>query len=307
MIKRTISIANPSFLKKKDKQLVIEFSELGKESASIPIEDIGILILDHYQISVTHSLLQALNENNAVIISCNQQHMPFGLMLPMFSHHAYTERIHSQLAASVPSKKNLWKQTIEAKIGNQAAVLEWIGLDSKRLRFAQTEVKSGDSGNIEGQAAAYYWKSIFSNDVFFTRHREGDAPNNLLNYGYAILRAVIARALVGSGLFLTVGIHHRNKYNPYCLADDIMEPYRPFVDQLVYVLMKRYTDIEELTTDIKKDLLKIPTLDVQINGETSPLMIAAGRTSASIIQYFEGSTKKAVYPEINCDGKFQPI
>ena len=160
------------------------------------------------------------------------------------------------------------------------------------------EVKSGDSDNLEGRAAAYYWRNLFPDILGFTRDRNGLPPNNLLNYGYAILRAVVARALVGSGLLPTLGIHHHNRYNAYCLADDIMEPYRPYVDALVCRLVSDGHITEELTTELKHELLQIPTLDVVINGKRSPLMVAVGQTTASLYRCFSGEQRKIAYPEM---------
>jgi CRISPR-associated protein Cas1 len=158
------------------------------------------------------------------------------------------------------------------------------------------DVKSGDSDNLEGRAAAYYWKNIFPHIQGFTRGREGVPPNNLLNYGYAILRAVVARALVASGLLPTLGIHHHNRYNAYCLADDIMEPYRPFVDKLVVEMVNSGENIENLSGEIKAKLLQIPVLDVRINGQRSPLMIAIGQTTASLAKCYLSESRKIIYP-----------
>jgi len=214
----------------------------------------------------------------------------------MFSHHAFTEKFQAQLEASQPLKKNLWQQTVIAKIGNQSALLGKEGVDVKKMAFYITEVKSGDPGNVEGRAAAFYWDNLFGSKMFL-RYRFGEPPNNLLNYGYAVLRAIIARSLVASGLFPSIGIHHRNKYNPYCLADDIMEPYRPFVDSLVLSIAKDNPELEELTPAIKKQLLQIPVIDIVIDGKSSPLMVGCQRTTASLAACFEGSSRKILYPE----------
>lgn len=161
-----------------------------------------------------------------------------------------------------------------------------------------SDVKSGDSDNFEARAAAYYWKNMFPSIPDFTRDRDGCPPNNLLNYGYAILRAVVARSLVSSGLLPTLGIHHHNRYNAYCLADDIMEPYRPYVDKLVIDLVDNGINITSITKEIKQSLLTIPVLDVFISGQRSPLMIAVGQTTASVYRCFSGESRKIVYPEM---------
>lgn len=308
MIKRTLCFSNPAYLSLKNGQLVIKLPEVEKNDdlpetfkaeavKTIPIEDVGVVVLDHRQITVTQALLGALLDNNCAVIICDARHLPTGLLLPLEGNTLQSERFNDQIEASLPLKKQLWQQTVQAKIHNQASVL-------KRLRQTEVgnmsawkkDVRSGDPDNLEGRAAVYYWKNLFPDIDGFLRDRDGKAPNNLLNYGYAILRAVIARALVASGMLPTFGIHHHNRYNAYCLADDIMEPYRPYVDELVvnYTLRNGYP--EELTTDVKSTMLSIPVLDVVINGQRSPLMIAATQTTASLYKCFSGELRKIVYP-----------
>lgn len=296
MIKKTLYFENPCYLRKKDKQLVVEYPDIEKVSRKIPIEDIGMIVLDNQQITLSHALIVELMDNNAAIVSTDSKHLPYGLMLPMSQHHAFTEKMYAQLESSEPLRKNLWQQTVVAKISNQATLLQRQDIDIKNMRYWATQVKSGDPDNYEARAAAYYWENLFEQYDTFRRHRHGDAPNNLLNYGYAILRAIVARALVGSGLFTALGIHHKNKYNPYCLADDIMEPYRPYVDALVLELIKECPEIDELTTPVKAKLLGIATVDVQIDRQSSPLMVGVQRTTASLRKCFEGETRKIIYP-----------
>ena len=297
MIKRTLYFGNPCYLKKNQEQLVVEYKD--DENKTIPIEDIGVVVLDNPQVTITTALLMALMDNNAAIITTNRQHLPEGLLLPMSQHHAFTEKVRTQFEASEPLRKNLWQQTIVAKIKNQASLLKSYGLVVDNMDYWVTQVKSGDPDNYEGRAAAFYWKNIFTDNQNFKRGRFEDAPNNLLNYGYAILRAVIARNLVASGMMTFRGIHHKNKYNPYCLADDIMEPYRPFVDRVVLDICEEDIEIEELNTELKRKLLILPAMDVFIDGQKSPLMIASQRTTASLMQCFEGVTRKIIYPEMN--------
>jgi CRISPR-associated protein Cas1 len=299
MIKRTLYFGNPCYLKKKAEQLQVDFPEAEKDSKSVPIEDIGVVVLDNPQITISQGLLAALSENNAIIINCNFKHLPFSMMLPTAVHNAYTEKLRYQLKASVPLKKNLWQQTVVAKINNQGALLELLGINAARMYYLAGIVKSGDLENCEGRAAAYYWKALFDDYEAFKRHRYGEPPNNLLNYGYAILRGVVARSLVASGLLTAIGIHHRNKYNPYCLADDIMEPYRPLVDGLVLKIAFEEDDLEELTPMLKRKLLQIPAMDIKINGQNSPLMVGMQRTTASLMQCFEGESRKLIYPEFS--------
>jgi len=297
MIKRTLYFSNPCRLSKKDDQLRVEYPER-EEIKSVPVEDIGLIVLDNPRITFTHALLMSLTENNAAILSCNWQHLPEALMLPMTGHHAFTEKARCQLDASVPLMKNLWQQSITAKILNQASLLDEIGVDTENMHYWAGKVRSGDPDNLEGRAAAYYWKNVFMHMEEFRRNRYGEPPNNLLNYGYAVLRAVVARSLVASGMITFYGIHHKNKYNVHCLADDIMEPYRPFVDWVVLDIISEISDISELNPDVKKRLLVIPAMDVMIEAQKSPLMIAAQRTTAALMKCFEGESRKMVYPEL---------
>ena len=223
--------------------------------------------------------------------------MPQGLMLPLEGNTTQSERYTAQIEASLPLKKQLWQQTVQAKITNQATVLQTVrNLSVRNMQKWANEVKSGDIENLEGRASAFYWKNIFPEIDGFTRGREGLPPNNLLNYGYAILRAVVARALVASGLLPTLGIHHHNKYNAYCLADDIMEPYRPFVDKLVVEVIDSGMNYQKLSKEIKVKFLNIPVGDVMINGQRSPLMIAAGQTASSLAKCYLGEIRKISYP-----------
>ena len=196
-------------------------------------------------------------------------------------------------------RKQLWQHTIRQKILNQAALLKKQGRKTENMKYWAEQVKSGDTENHEGRAAAYYWGELFDSALNFRRDPDGSAPNSLLNYGYAILRATVARSLVGSGLLPTFGIHHHNRYNAYCLADDIMEPYRPYIDQLVLELMKNSECLDELTKEHKAKLLQIPVLDVMINNHRSPLMIATQQSAASLAKCFIGELRKIEYPEMS--------
>ena len=311
MIKRTLYFGNPAYLSLRNKQLVVkipevetnaELSEIIRNDAvtTLPIEDIGVVVLDNKRITITTGVMDALLANNCALITCDDRSLPVGLLLPLCGNTTQSERFRHQIKASLPLKKQLWQQTVQCKISNQAAVLQ----ACREVRFDcmhvwAKDVRSGDSDNLEGRAAAYYWKHLFGQHIEgFTRDREGIPPNNLLNYGYAILRAIIARALVSSGLLPTLGIHHHNRYNAYCLADDIMEPYRPYVDEHVFRLVQcKGLPTAELTRDWKAELLSIPTLDVVIGGKRCPLMVAATQTTASLYKCFSGEQRKVVYPE----------
>ena len=295
MIKRTLFFGNPAYLSTKNEQLVVTYPDKEQETKTAAIEDIGVIVLEHQQITITNGLLEKLTNNNVAVITCDQQHLPIGLLMPLSGNTLQTERFKNQINASLPLKKNLWQQTISAKILNQAGLLKEKGIETKNMEYWAKSVTSGDTQNHEARAAAYYWQNLIKVENF-NRQQKGMPPNNLLNYGYAILRGITARALVSSGMLPTLGIFHRNKYNAYCLADDIMEPYRPFVDLIVCHIMETEDDISELTVNIKKELLSIPTLDVMIDGNKSPLMVAMSRTTNSLHECFEGSSRKILYP-----------
>lgn len=310
MIKRTLYFGNPSYLSLKNDQLVLKLPEVENNATvpegfkqaherTFPIEDLGVVILDHKQITITQALISALLANNCAIITCDSRRMPCGLFLPLEGNTLQEERFAEQINASLPLKKQLWQQTVAQKIANQAAVLSSFTETEvgNMLQWAKN-VRSGDSDNLEARAAAYYWAHLFPDIPGFTRGREGDYPNNFLNYGYAILRAVVARALVATGLLPTFGIHHRNRYNAYCLADDVMEPYRPFVDQKVLELMSTFPEEMELSKAVKAELLQIPTMEVRINGVRSPLMIAVSTSVTSLQKCYAGQSKRLIYPEL---------
>lgn len=313
MIKRTLYFGNPAYLKTNNEQLVVETSPQPPSTAqeqevqtiptaistkTIPIEDIGLLILDHSQITITQSVIAKLLANNTAVITCDHSHHPTGMMLNLDGNTLQSQKFQAQTDATVPLKKQLWQQTVISKIENQAALLKIQREENKLLIHYAKEVKSGDSENHEAKAAAYYWKRVFPSILEFRRERFGPPPNNLLNYGYAILRAMVARSLVASGLLPTLGIHHRNQYNAYCLADDIMEPYRPYVDMVVYQIIRNNGKFLEMTPSMKKELLQIPAMDVRIDGEKSPMMNAVQRTTASLAKCFEGAARKLLYPEL---------
>lgn len=300
MIKKILYFGNPAYLSLRLEQLVIKTQRQEDDGESltktIPIEDVGVVVLDHRQITITQGVMEKLLENNCAVITCDSRHLPVGLLLPLVGNTVQNERFRSQIDSSLPLRKQLWQQTIQAKIANQAAVLEYSTSRRHGNMLAWvSQVKSGDSDNVEARAATYYWKTIFPERPDFLRGQFEDEPNGLFNYGYAILRAVVARSLVMSGLLPTLGIHHHNRYNAYCLADDIMEPYRPYVDRLVLDIIAEDGTLS-LTQSAKLRLLSIPVLDVEIDGHTSPLMVAVSTTTASLAKCFGGDLRKIVYP-----------
>ena len=293
MLKRTLYIGNPAYLKLKDNQLQVIDPETKEVKGSAPVEDMAFLVLDHYQVTISHQLIVALQGNNVAMVSCDAYHLPHGLMLPMSGHVEHSERLKHQLNVSEPLRKQLWKQTVEAKISQQMLLLKKLRKNYEPMADYMNNVKSGDSTNMEGSAAQYYWKQLFEN---FTREREGDAPNNFLNFGYAVLRSIVARAIVGTGLNPTLGIFHRNKYNAYCLADDLMEPYRPYVDELVVNLMMLPSRPQELTREVKSELLKIATCDVVMMQKLRPLMVAVSSTTSSLYKCYTSQQRVIRYP-----------
>ena len=295
MLKRTILLENKTTVSTKNLQIVIqtEFRE-----SSIPAEDIGYLVIDHPQVFVSIPAMNLLIDNNAAIVVCGNNHLPNGMFLNLNSHHIQQEVFRNQMEASLPLKKQLWQQTAMEKIRNQGLLLERITGEKNSFDFIMSKVLSGDTSNMEGVAANMYWKTFFEHcDIKVKRERFGNFPNNFLNYGYAILRAATARSLSGSGLLNTLGIHHRNKYNAYALADDMMEPYRPLVDEKVFELIAK-SDEQELTTSTKAEFLKILTQTVYFNEEKSPLMIGLQRSASSLQQCFMGEKKKINYPKL---------
>jgi len=298
MVKRTLYFGNPAYLRLANEQLVIELPDT-KETKSAPIEDLGVVILDHQQVTISTGAMAKLLEHNVALVTCDMKtHHPVGLFLNLNGHTLQSAKFKAQIDASLPLKKQLWQQTIVAKISNQAQMLAIRQADYKTLVNYAREVKSGDSEGHEAKAAAYYWKRVFPMDPGFRRDRYGPAPNHLLNYGYAILRAIVARSLVGSGLMPTLGIFHRNQYNAYCLADDIMEPYRPFVDRAVCRVVDEHGLYPDLTPEFKRTMLSVPQLDVKLDDCLHPLMTAVQRTTASLARCFEGEEKRIVYPQM---------
>jgi CRISPR-associated protein Cas1 len=301
MIRRTLFFSQPAYLSLKDEQLLARLPD--QTEHTFPVEDLGYLVLEHPQITLTHGLLARLQHSKTAVVVCDTSRMPCGQFLPYASNNESQKHTLAQIKAGSSLKKNLWQQTVLAKISNQASLLESKGLDAARLRELAKKVRSGDKDNAEAQAARYYWQALaplLGKFEPFLRDRYGLPPNNLLNYGYAILRAVVARGLAGSGLLPVLGIFHSNKYNAFGLADDIMEPFRPMVDKLVLDLVAQAQEPlpQELDKELKKPFLALPAMDVGIDGDTSPLMVGLQRTSASLVRCYLGEARKVVFPTL---------
>lgn len=293
MIKRVLCFENPARLSLKLAQMVVELQDV---THTLPIEDIGVVILDHKQITITHALIDVLLANNVAIVTSNDKHLPVGLMLPLDGNTLQSERFRAQIDASEPLKKQMWQQTVVAKILGQAHILGTQHIEHNNMLKWAKDVRSGDTDNMEARAAAFYWRNMFEKDSFI-RDPQGLPPNNLLNYGYSIVRAMMARALVGAGLLPTLGIHHHSRYDAYCLADDIMEPYRPFVDKKVLEMWKKGDITSDISSEQKRQLLGVTTMDVNISGHRSPMMLAIQSTAQSVQKCYSGEARKIIYPD----------
>lgn len=294
-MKRSIILSKPCHLSIKDSQLVIELKP-DKQVHTRHLEDFGLIILEHPQITLTHGVLQALAQNNVILVSCDAKHMPASMSWPMDVHHTHGQRAKAQLESPLPVRKQLWKQTVTAKILNQAKVLDILKLESRPLVRWAAEVKSGDSTNREGLAAKHYFSQLFGKG--WIRDPDGQAPNPMLNYAYTILRAAMARAIVGAGLLPILGIHHHNKYNSYPLADDLMEPYRPFADLLVKDFVDQGLETSILNPEIKRHIFTLLESDTNYNGTRSPLQVSMENVCANAARCFNGETKRIDYPTL---------
>ena len=291
MVKRTLLFTNPCRLSMKNAQLVVENHETA-EIKTVPIEDIGVVLIENQMVTFTIPAMNAMVENNCAVIFCDGKHMPVSMLMNLDSNSVQSETYRFQVEASQPLKKNLWKQVVEAKIRNQSSLLRELGKDGDVLKPYYSNVKSGDVDNREGIAARVYWDMLF--DGSFQRDRDGEGPNALLNYGYAILRAGMARAIMGSGLFPAFALFHKNRYNAFPLADDLMEPYRPYVDQIVYSL---YQDgVMTLNASSKQALLRLLFIDTVFKDITRPLELGLTMTSASLVKCLKGEQKQLVFP-----------
>lgn len=287
-------LTSPVSLSLKDKQILITFKD-NNDTVTRPIEDIGFVIIENPQVSISVPLLNELADNNVSVVFCDKKMMPKTMLMTLEGNTTQQESYKYQIDASAPMKKNIWKQLVESKIRNQALFLNKVGKNGDVLKPYYMNVKSGDTDNREGAAAREYWGHIFEDG--FRREREGLPPNNLLNYGYTILRAAVARALISSGLYPAFGVFHRNRYNAFPLADDVMEPYRPFVDEIVYHLY--YDDmVKELDNHSKGKLLRVLFSDVKMGKVIRPLENALSLTTASLLKMFKGEIDKLSLPMI---------
>ncbi len=292
MLKRTLVFSNPISLSLKNCQLVLAFKDDPDNKMTIPIEDIGVVIIENQQVSITIPLMNALVEGNVQVVVCNDRGMPSAMLQSFEGNNLQGENLRNQMDVGEVMKKQLWKQIVEAKIRNQAALLDKLGQDGNILKQYYQNVKSGDTDNKEGIAARRYFSELFGES--FLRDRTLPGINVLLNYGYTILRAATARALVSSGLLPAIGIFHHNRSNAFPLADDMMEPYRPYVDEIVYDLAMQGK--LELTKDVKAELIQVLYADTLFSKVTRPLSVGLTLTSSSLSKCFAKEQSKLSLP-----------
>ena len=293
MIKRIIDISEPAYLYLKQKQLCVEKDK--ELVAQVPVEDLGFLILQHAGIVVTQALITACQKNNVALIFCDEKRLPYSMLQPISDGHTLHNRIlRDQIETKLTTKKRLWQQIVQQKIINQSQTLAQVGRNNQILKRLATKVKSGDPENVEAQAAQVYWKLLFGSAFRRNPHQSG--VNHLLNYGYAIIRAMIARAVVGSGLHPALGLHHRNQYNGLCLADDLMEPFRPWVDYQVYQFCQTVSD-PEINQVSKQHILRLISASVAWQGNTMPLMVASHYFCAELKRALSDSKIKLKFPD----------
>lgn len=294
MLKRTLYITSPARLSMKDRQLVCVNKDDELDVKSAPIEDLGCIIVENQRVSITIPLMNALAKNNTAVVFCDGNTMPTSILTSLDANATQSEMHRAQRNASEPLKKSIWKQVIVSKIRNQASLLDKLGKDGSVLKPYYSNVRSGDSDNREGAAARIYWRLLFGED--FSRNRDGSSPNNLLNYGYSVLRAATVRALLGSGLSPGESIFHRNRYNAMPLADDLMEPFRPYVDEIVYSLFT--SGASNLTTEVKTKLAGVLVADTIIGQMMHPLEIGLTWSASSLGKVFLGEKKLVSLPKL---------
>ena len=292
MIKRIIDISEPAYLHIKHQQLLIDKEE--ETVGRVPIEDLGVLILQHPAIVITQKVIIACQQNKVAIVFCDERHLPYSVILPVSDGHTLHQKVmRMQVSVKLPVTKRIWKQVVQQKIIEQQKTLFLVGTDTAVLGRLAAKVKSGDVENHEAQAAQHYWPRLFGKS--FRRDYEAAGVNALLNYGYAVVRALVARAIVAGGLHPAIGIHHHNQYNALCLVDDLMEPFRPWVDWLVYQMWMKNKETE-IGEDTKRNILALLSDSVQMNKKTMPMMVACHYLIADFKRCLDGTLESIKYP-----------
>ena len=296
MLRKTVEFSTPGTrLSVKHSQLVVDRPNLPR--ATLPIEDLGVVIVDDVRATYTQSVLYSLLEAGATLMVTDRDHLPAGMMLPLDAHHVQTERHRAQIEASAPVRKRTWQALVCAKIKQQATVLSHFAGDDAGLARMARRVRSDDRDNLEAQAAQRYWPRLFGKS--FRRNREAEGVNALLNYGYAVVRAAVARAVVATGLIPSLGVHHRHRGNPFCLADDLLEPYRPYVDWRVRQMVGNGA---ESTPDLsvrrnRGALLSLLNETVRVGGRREPLLLGLHSSAASLCRTLTGGDRTLALPE----------
>ncbi len=289
MTERMIDLSEgPARLRVENALLVVEREEAAR--FTVPLDEVTVLVVSHPVVTFTQAVLAGLAEAGGAFVACDARHMPVGMMLPLHGHHTQAERFAAQAAASLPLKKRLWQQVVKAKIRAQGHLLERLRAGDHGLLRLARQVRSGDTQNVEARASQRYWPALFD-DPRFARNRDADDQNRHLNYGYAVLRAIVGRAICASGLHPSLGIHHHNRYDAFCLADDLMEPFRPLVDQAVVDWLKKHEPSEPLDRQARGFLLEALTGRLSLEAEQRTLFDVAARAAASLAAAFEGKRK----------------
>lgn len=284
----------PVYLRVQHAQLVVERKE--HDPVRTPLSEVAAIVLANPGITCTHAVLAGLMEHGAAVVVCDRRNLPTGMMLPIAGHSTQVERMVAQANATLPTRKRLWKQIVVRKIIAQAALLTRLhGGDRGLLELAKT-VRSGDPANVEAQAARRYWRALFA-DPAFRRRRERDDQNRMLNYGYAVLRGIVGRAVCGAGLHPSLGLHHHNRYDAYCLVDDLMDPYRPIVDAAVAERWRAAGPIDQLDRQSKRAVLAALTARYRADGEVRTLFDVVGRTVSSLVNVFAKQAERLRFPE----------
>lgn len=296
MINRILDLSeSPARLTVRHKNLVVE--PLDQQPTTMPLSDIAVLVVSHPQVHYTHAVLAGLAECGGIFVTCGPNRLPIGMLLPLDAHFTQAERFAAQASAAKPLKKRLWQQIVRAKVLAQARLLAELHGDDCGLSLLAPQVKSGDPSNIEARAARHYWQMLFA-DEQFRRDRDGLDQNRMLNYGYAVLRAIVARAICSVGLHPALGVHHHNRYSSYPLADDLMEPLRPAVDRAVAEIINQYGSATPLSSEVKRQLLASLTGRVSLDGEVRTLFDVSIRTASSLADCFLGNGRKLCLPEV---------
>jgi CRISPR-associated protein Cas1 len=284
----------PARLRVRDCQLLVQ--RPAQPDVSMPLADLAVVVVSHPQVTYTQAVLSGLAEAGGSFVACNRKMLPVGMLLPLVAHHAQVQRFAAQARAPLPLRKRLWRQIVRAKIRAQAATLAQLHGSDFGLRALAAQVRSGDPANVEARAARRYWPRLFA-DLDFRRHRENEDQNLLLNYGYAVLRAIVARAICGAGLHPSLGIHHHQRYSTYCLADDLMEPFRPTVDRAVAEYCRTHEEFDRLDSAAKRHIIGALTGRFLVGGQQRTLFDVAGRAASSLAEVFLGNAKRIELPD----------